>query len=314
MFPLIGERLIIGEGLAGQRNGPGDPGVVAKAGGDDVGFEACVEPGMADIAGEAGLRLAADRFHEAGGFHHPAPEDQAVGHVEQDEACRQMGDIAADQVDGGRITGQLVEALAPALFNGRARGQPFEAIAMERAVAGEGVGRMVVRAGDVAALEVRNAHQRTPVAHHAGADTRADGGIGQRAAVRSVLFAPGALHPFAKAGAVDIGIHDDGGAERGQHVVKARALPARFGGGGESAIGGRSRVDVDRAEAGDAKGAGLAVLLLGRAKEFGERGKTGLRGPGGDAGAGEHFALRGGQGRDELGATGLDGADQRRAG
>lgn len=72
-----------------------------------------------------------------------------------------------------------------------------------------------MRNRDVAAFEMRKAHQRLPVAQHPGPDPGADGGIGQRPAAL-----PCALVPFAERRAVDIGIDRDRYAEPAQRIMK----------------------------------------------------------------------------------------------
>ena len=86
---------------------------------------------------------------------------------------------------------------------------------------------------DMAHFVMRKAHQRFAITQHAGADPGADGGIGQCASTLART-----RQPFADRRAIDICVHHKRHAERIEHIVEPRALPARLWCGGEGAIGG----------------------------------------------------------------------------
>src|SRR6185436_14529518 len=116
--------------------------------------------------------------------------------------------------------------------------------------------------------------------------------------------------PFPERGAVDIGVDGQRRGEFAQRVLEADAGPARLGRGAEPAITGRARIDVDRAEAGDAERGDRAVPGGGGAEEGRYLREAFGRGARGDPGALAHGAAAVREREHELGAARLDGADQ----
>jgi hypothetical protein len=87
----------LNEGVASQFDGAGNPRIVTQMRRHEIRLEPRIETGMADIAAEPLFRRLSQGFDEAGRLHHSAAEDQPIGHVQQDQIGREIGDIARDE-------------------------------------------------------------------------------------------------------------------------------------------------------------------------------------------------------------------------
>src|SRR5690606_25935782 len=127
--------------------------------------------------------------------------------------------------------------------------QPFKAVPMEGAAAGEGVLRVVMREWNVAHFWMDETMQQFALHHSATAHTRPNGEVQKGG--KPLRSAPA---PFAQGRSVHVGIkldrHWQGRTQRTDHV---RASPAGFWCGQDAPIGGGGRVRVQRAKARDAQ-------------------------------------------------------------
>ncbi len=158
---------------------------------------------------------------------------------------------------------QLIRRPPPALADGRAGSHALQAVAVERAAPLVGVGRPVVRQGDVAELRVHQAVQQLAVDQPAAADARADGQVDE--GIQPLRRAPA---PLAQAGDVDVGVEADGRAQPpADGPGHVSAGPTGLGRAGNATEGRRRRVGVQRAEGGDADGGHRAIAPLLLAEE-----------------------------------------------
>ena len=158
------------------------------------------------------------------------------GAVVSTMVCMSCAEAMRDEIPGGMVRRQLRGGHAGARFDGRARSQAFDAVAVKRADAGKLVARLA-RHADVPELGVIHAEHRR--AAHDGADADA----GAHRDVGEVVEAHGrAPAPFGERRAVDVGVethrHADAPAEPLRDIGVA---PARLGGRGDESVGGRVR-------------------------------------------------------------------------
>ncbi len=186
--------------------------------------------------------------------------------------------------------------LSPSGLQGRPRGQPLQAIPMERADPGEGIPPRVVRDADVPHLRMEHAVEKPPVNHRAAPDPGAHREINKR--LQPLCCPPTAL---SKSGRVHIRFQVNRDAEgllKRFHQV--RAGPSRLGGSGDRSKGGRIRVQIQGAESADPDGLKLGPEAL----EKRDHALQGLRRRcGGDAGDGPQILRSGSHCAEELGAA-----------
>ena len=133
--------------------------------------------------------------------------------------------------------------------------EPFDAVAMKRADAGEFVAGLAHHA-NVSELGVVHAEHR-PAAHDgAHADAGAHRDIGE------VVEAPGgAPAPFGERRAVHVGVETHGPPKRRAEPLRDIGVaPAGLGRRRNETVSGRARAQIDRTERGDAQRARRAVL------------------------------------------------------
>jgi len=131
-----------------------------------------------DVAGEHAHELAADGVKEPIALHDAAAEDDALGREHahsRKEAERQVRRLERPQ---SRVV-DLVRGAAGARGDRRRRREPFEAVAVKRAHAWKGIGR-VARDAHVTELRVHEPVQQAAARHAAAADPGADGGVDER--------------------------------------------------------------------------------------------------------------------------------------
>ena len=154
------------------------------------------------------------------------------------------------------IRRELCRRLASARFDGRARSQAFDAIAMERTHAREAVARPA-RHADVPELGVVHAEYR-PAAHDAAdADTRAYGHVGKVS--QALRRAPSS---FGQCRTIDVGIEVHGDAEAPAEPLRdVGVAPGQLAGRGDESVRGGIRAQVDRAKRRNAQRPRRPVLL-----------------------------------------------------
>jgi hypothetical protein len=160
---------------------------------------------------------------------------------------QQLGQAMRHEIPRWMIRRQLRRRHAGTRFDGRARGQSFDAVTVESTDAWKFVAAFTGHA-DVAELGVVHAEHRLAAHDRADADPRAHRDV-------SKIFESfrGSPTPLGKRRAVHVGVESDwrteSAAEPCRHVGIA---PAGLGGRGDETVGGRARAQVDRTERGDA--------------------------------------------------------------
>ena len=156
--------------------------------------------------------------------------------------------------------------------------------------------RREVRNADVTHLGMEEAVQHAPIGDCAAADSRAHGEIKE---IRQPLC--GSPASFAEGGSVHVRIEPDGYAEGlADGAGEIAVAPAGLGCGSDVPAGGGARVQVHRAEGGDADG-----LQLPAAEKLDARADGGIRRSCGDLDEGE-IVRSGSRAAHELGAAGFD--------
>ena len=134
--------------------------------------------------------------------------------------------------------------MPPALFHGGTVRQPFEAIAVERTAAREGIGGKVVGQQHMSHFRVQQSVNQPAIDHDSAADAGADCYVDCRVAI--LQRAPA---PLCKRRCVYVEVESDGDVERSlQRGDEVRAGPSRFGGRHDLPIGGRTGSRIDRSE------------------------------------------------------------------
>ncbi len=105
----------------------------------------------------------------------PAAQDNPLRGEGVNVTAQRQRDVFGFQFPGRVFRRQGFGALAPAFFDGRAAGQPLEAIPVKRTDALERVARSVVRQGQVTGFRVQQPVNQLTVHQEAAADARANG-------------------------------------------------------------------------------------------------------------------------------------------
>ena len=166
------------------------------------------------------------------------------GETRADEVDEREREIAGLELPSRMVGRQLLGRLQPPRLHRRTAGQPFEAVAVERARARERIRLEIVRDAHVPHLRVDEPVHQPAVHHAATADPRADGQVNER--VESLRRAPA---PLTERRGVDVGVDADFDAERvsdGAGDIHVR--PPRLRCGGDESIRGGIRSQVERAE------------------------------------------------------------------
>ena len=180
--------------------------------------------------------------------HHAATQNDALRRQTTDQIDRGQRQVVSLQGPRRMVFRQALGGLAPARLQGRAAGQPLQAVAVEGTHAREGIGRQVVRQAHVPHFGVHQTVQQRAAGHPTAADAGADGQIEEGIQVPG---RPPAV--LAQGRAVDVGLKADRNIQRPPHRAGQIGVgPTRLGRGGNKAVGGRSRLQIDRPEGGDA--------------------------------------------------------------
>jgi len=127
-----------------------------------------------DIAVQGSYRFLSDERHQLWLLGHTTANDNPLRREGANKASQGQGNIVRLQFPGRMIGRQGFCLLPPALLHSGAGSQPFETIAMKRAVAFEGVKRFIVRERDVSHFGVQQAVRKLPVDQRPTADACAD--------------------------------------------------------------------------------------------------------------------------------------------
>ena len=140
--------------------------------------------------------------------------------------------------------------MAPTSFNGRARGQSFQTIAVIGTIAWKWIAHAIMGDANVAHLGMQPAMQQTAIDQRASAQACSNRDIEEAAQT-----ARGAPTGLGQRGGVHIGIENNRRPERPANCPgKIEVLPGRFWRGGDVTEQGRFRIRIDRSERSDSNG------------------------------------------------------------
>ena len=218
-----------------------------RPGDDEVVVDRVGERWRVDVAGERLEQPGAHQRQQPRRAAHPAAEDDPFGGEDEDDVRQAEREVLRLQLPDLGV-GQLLPRPAPALAQRGPRGEALEAVAVERAGAGEGIALAVVRDQHVADLGMEQAVDRPPVDEDPAADPGADGDVDE-----GVEPLGGAVAPLAHRGGVDVGVEGDRDAERRrQRRDHVGVAPARLRRRRDRPPARRGAVHLDRAEGADA--------------------------------------------------------------